>query len=229
MAQILLFEEGCLSVEHLTDGTRRPTTWTEFKFALRSHYSPLGQRKAAHSKLAEFRRTKSVYEYVSALEVLMAVADDVTNGRRRHFLCGLKPAILTQLQLQGSHETLSYHDLVEKAKEINFRLFGCEEEGVKNRPQGSADDSSSRGVLAQGQNSSPRSYNIPISEELRSHPVLLAQPQVWLPVVNGLVRCAYYEGPKQRGWLSLFRPRRPLHVKTMLVGRANDWYRVELM
>ena len=86
-----------------SDSTR-PTTYAEFIVRLKGRFQPINSAQTARTKLDSLRQgpKQSTNEYISDFRTLLVRVPDMSEGDRVHrFLTGLRPAVATQLRVQG--------------------------------------------------------------------------------------------------------------------------------
>lgn len=82
----------------------RPTTFADFIVRLRSRFQPINSAQTARTKLDLLRQgaKQSTNDYISEFRTLLVRVPDMSEGDRVHrFLTGLRPAVATQLRVQG--------------------------------------------------------------------------------------------------------------------------------
>ena len=110
-----LLEQGGISNQMVTNSNSssspspaspspRPTTYSDFVTRLRARFQPINSAQTARVQLDDLRQgaKQSVHDYISAFRSLLVRVPDMDEGDRVHrFLRGLRPAIATQLRVQG--------------------------------------------------------------------------------------------------------------------------------
>lgn len=82
----------------------RPTTYADFATRLRSRFQPINSAQTARTKLDSLRQgpKQSTNDYISEFRTLLVRVPDMSEGDRVHrFITGLRPAVATQLRVQG--------------------------------------------------------------------------------------------------------------------------------
>ena len=88
----------------LPSESTRPTTYADFVVRLRGRFQPINSAQTARLQLDDLRQgaKQTVHEYISSFRSLLVHVADMSEGDRVHrFLRGLRPAIATQLRVQG--------------------------------------------------------------------------------------------------------------------------------